>query len=620
MSSNILVVDDESIGRSVIQGLLGADGYDLQFASDGPSALEIASRSPPDLVLLDIMMPGMDGFEVTKRIRATPGLAEIPVLLVTALDDRSSRLAGLEAGADDFITKPFDRAEMRARIRSILRLNRFRRLHVERANYRHLFEHAPCGLIVMDETTKVLQANTVARSLLDQWALPALALRITDLLEASDQERLLRLLADASKSSLKSPGAEFRVKTKLPTWMDVTVCTTGNGGNGDFLIALVDRTAERLLEHEFHQAQKMECVGRLAGGVAHDFNNLLTVINGFSSIAMEKLPAGGPLHEMITQIYEAGERAASLTRQLLAFSHKEMVAPVEIDLNAVVDGLQKMLRRLIGEHIQLEILLAPEPVRITADPGHIEQVLINLAVNSRDAMPNGGNLVIETERISPKAEGEPSLCRLSISDTGCGMSEAVREHIFEPFFTTKEVGKGTGLGLATVDGIVRRTGGKIRVESEVGKGTRIEIDFPCSASVDQAAPMKVESKAILTGTETILLAEDETSVREFATAVLQAAGYVVLPAVDGEDGLRAGLAWSGPLHLLLTDAVMPKMGGRELADRLTKSRPQVRLLYTSGYDDDVSLLHSVREGRESFLQKPYDVTKLLTKVREVLDR
>ena len=184
MNNKILVVDDESIGRSVIQGLLGSDGYDLQFASDGPSALEIASRSPPDLVLLDIMMPGMDGFEVTKHIRSTPSLAEIPVLLVTALDDRSSRLAGLEAGADDFITKPFDRAEMRTRIRSILRLNRFRRLHEERENYQHLFEHAPCGLIVLDETTKVLKANTIARTLLDKWALPGLTPRITNLLGA----------------------------------------------------------------------------------------------------------------------------------------------------------------------------------------------------------------------------------------------------------------------------------------------------------------------------------------------------------------------------------------------------------------------------------------------------
>ncbi len=387
-----------------------------------------------------------------------------------------------------------------------------------------------------------------------------------------------------------------------------------------------DVTDRKLLEEQYRQAQKMEAVGRLAGGVAHDFNNLLTVINGFSQLLLASLPERHEARSAVEEIGKAGERAANLTRQLLAFSRKQMLQPRVLDLNALVADMARMLPRLLGEDVELRTTLAPDLPRIKADPGQVEQVVMNLVVNSRDAMPRGGKLTIETA----DAVLDEGYCRnhpglrpgryvlLAVSDTGSGMDPATLARVFEPFFTTKEQGKGTGLGLATVYGIVQQTNGHVAAYSEVGIGTTFKVYLPAT---DEARPASVAGPAATPGgRETVLLVEDEESVRSLARRLLHALGYHVLEASSGPDALRLAAAHRGGIDLLLTDVVMPRMSGRELADRLAEARPGVKVLYMSGYTDDAVVRHGVLEEGVAFLQKPFPPAALATRVREVLDR
>jgi CheY-like chemotaxis protein len=372
----------------------------------------------------------------------------------------------------------------------------------------------------------------------------------------------------------------------------------------------------------------MESIGALAGGVAHDFNNLLTVITGFSEILLGQLNANDPSRELVSEIRQAGDRAAALTRQLLAFSRKQLLAPKIIDLNLLLRETEKMLRRLIGEDIELETRLAAELGCVRADPGQLEQALLNLVVNARDAMPTGGHLTIATSNVElqspfsrqhPEAPSGPFVM-LVVSDTGCGMAEAVRAQIFEPFFTTKEIGKGTGLGLATVYGIVKQSGGHIEVHSEVGRGTVFQIYLPRVPDAERPRHSLGGPTTLDQGSETILLVEDEASVRVTARHVLSASGYAVLEAADGEAALQICQQHAEAIHLLLTDVVMPKMGGRQLADLLQPLRPDMKVLFLSGYTDDALVRHGVQESHMAFLQKPFTPAALARKVREVLDQ
>jgi GAF domain-containing protein/response regulator RpfG family c-di-GMP phosphodiesterase len=386
------------------------------------------------------------------------------------------------------------------------------------------------------------------------------------------------------------------------------------------------RAERRQLEEQFHQAQKMEAVGRLAGGVAHDFNNLLTVIHLSSRLLERKLRPEDPLWVHLQRIQEAGRRAADLTRQLLAFSRREIVEPQVLDLNQVLDELNKMLRRLIGEDIELTTRLTDELWPVQIDPTQIEQVVLNLAVNARDAIPGGGKLTIETGNVVLDAayaahhlEVEPGeYVILAVSDNGVGMSEEVKAHLFEPFFTTKERGRGTGLGLATVFGIVKQGRGHIEVYSEVGRGTTFKIYLPRVAE-GAPAPSRPPQPAAERGTETLLLVEDEPLVRELTRDILLGQGYQVLTAGDGVESLRLAEAHQGPIHLLLTDVVLPRMGGKALADQLRSSRPEMRVLFTSGYTDNAIVHHGVLAEGIHFLSKPFELEALARKVRDALD-
>ncbi len=396
-------------------------------------------------------------------------------------------------------------------------------------------------------------------------------------------------------------------------------------GRAPLLLTLIrDVSARVSLEAQLRQAQKMEAVGRLAGGVAHDFNNLLTVINGYGELLLNRLPPGDANRDLVWEMARAGDRAASLTRQLLAFGRKTMIEPRVLRLEEVVGDTEKLLRRVIGEDVDLVTHFDQARGKVKIDPGQLTQLLLNLAVNARDAMPTGGRLTVEVRNVDldagsgAAAEAGPHVL-LAVSDTGCGIPADVLPHIWDPFFTTKEPGKGSGLGLAVVHGVVQLAGGQVQVHSEVGAGTTFKVYLPRVEEAPSAGKSHHGTAALPRGTETVLLVEDEDAVRALGRHVLHACGYRVLEARDGEEALRVADRQTGGIHLLVTDVVMPRLGGRALAERLAREQPGLRVLFCSGYTDDAVVRHGVLEAEVAFLQKPFTTAALARKVREVLD-
>jgi PAS domain S-box-containing protein len=406
-----------------------------------------------------------------------------------------------------------------------------------------------------------------------------------------------------------------------------TLVRDAAGRPKSILIINTDITAKKKLETQLQHAQRLEAVGVLASGVAHDFNNLLTVINGYTEMLLAQTRPEAPAHAMLREIAKAGESATTLTQQLLAFGRKQVLSPRVVNLNALVAEAEKMLRRLIGADVELTTALDPALGSVMADPGQIQQVLMNLVVNARDAMANGGTITLTTRnatlnaataRAYVGAAAGPHVV-LTVADTGCGIDEATKARIFEPFFTTKEIGKGTGLGLAMVHGIVTQSGGHIDVETAPGRGARFQIYLPRidAAAADRGGDSATGAQG---GSETVLLVEDEARVRELGHLALQSVGYTVLEAPDGEQALRLVARHPGPIHLLVTDVVMPRMNGRALADHLTRARPNVKVLYISGYADEALSRYGVPTAGAAFLQKPFTPGVLARTVRDLLGR
>lgn len=535
LSGDILVVEDAYPSLKLLTEILSAEGYSVRPADSGELALAAAAARPPELVLLDIRMPGIDGFEVFRRLKADPRTASVPVIFLSASADEADRLEGLRLGAVDFASKPFKREELLARVGT----------HIE------LF-------------------------------------RLRSRLEALVAERTLELEKEFSEHKLAAQAL---------------------------------RESEAQLNH----SQKMEAVGRLAGGVAHDFNNILGAIQGYASLLLRALPEKDGKREDVEEILKAAERASSLTRQLLAFSRRQVLSPKVVDINQIVGAMTKMIHRLIGEDIALEARLGAEACMARVDPGQIEQVILNLAVNARDAIKDNGAITLETEVLS--AQRVAAVCTelrgqavcLRVRDTGDGMGNEVKKHLFEPFFTTKEKGKGTGLGLSTIFGIIKQSGGEVGVESAPGKGSVFSIYLPY---VEAAAPdtREDEVKPVTTdGSETILLVEDEADLLRLGERILRASGYTVLGALGGGEALTLLGGHKGKLDLLITDLVMPGMDGRELARRVTLIRNSCKVLYMSGYTDDTIARHGALEPGLAFIYKPFGADAFSAKVREVLD-
>jgi two-component system cell cycle sensor histidine kinase/response regulator CckA len=569
--ATILAVDDNSTNRESLVSLLSQFEHRVMQAGDGLQGLEIVHSDRPDLIIADVLMPTMNGFEFVAKLRRDPSTSHIPVIFYSAtfLTDELRDLARA-SGVSWVLLKPSEPGETRRIVGQAL---------------------------ISEETIAPPAPSEEAQ------------IKVVQILNNKlfDRNRMLGEL----NSQL-----ELRVEERTSE-----------------ILAMNHRLQEQIVEREkvekqIFQLQKLDAIGRLAGGVAHDFNNLLGVILGESEILLHCSRDEAIVHGL-EMIRDSARRGADLTRQLLAFGRRQVLEPRVLNLNTVVEDLKTLLRRLIGEDIELDFQADPNLRNVKADPSQIEQVIMNLALNARDAMPQGGKLKIITANVSldesyvdRRLVVRPgSYVQLVVSDTGCGMDELTRARTFEPFFTTKEQGKGTGLGLAMVYGIIKQSGGNIWVYSEPGHGTAFKVYLPVVESHVQAKQSVEPTEALPVGSETILLVEDDSSLREVTCQFLQSSGYRVIEASSPQEALRVAEEHQGGIDFLLTDVILPRMNGRELAIQLTAKWPRINVLYVSGYTDGIVRdgAHGVLEEGLAFLQKPYSRRALIRKVREVLD-
>ncbi|HEX6278618.1 MAG TPA: PAS domain S-box protein, partial [Pyrinomonadaceae bacterium] len=505
------------------------------------------------------------------------------------------------------------------------------------AKYRELFENANDVIYTHDLEGNFTSLNRTGEHITGYSEAEVLQLNVADIVVPEYLERarqmIRRKVEEGSPPTIYETVVIAKDGRRIPLEINTRLILedgkpVGIQGIGrDISERLAAQEALRSSEEQLRQAQKLESIGILAGGMAHDFNNMLTAINGYSDLVLRKLSPDDPIRKNVEEIRKAGERSAELTRQLLAFSRRQILQPQALNLNETIEETTSLLRRLIGEDITVTTRLHADLWKVEADPGQLSQVLMNLAINARDAMPKGGSLMIETSNVvldekyaSRHVEVAPGrYVMFAVSDTGLGMDEETKRRVFEPFFTTKSVGRGTGLGLSTVYGIVKQSGGNIWVYSEPDRGTTFKIYLPEAGAENYGDDLEISQHDLHIGSETILLVEDESSVRGLACEILEACGYTVVEAEDGKEALkRFGQIDSG-VDLLITDVVMPNMGGRELSENLLLACPDMKVLFTSGYTDDAILRHGITDENTNFLQKPFTFASLSRKVRLLLD-
>jgi two-component system, cell cycle sensor histidine kinase and response regulator CckA len=633
----ILLASTNGVDRALLQSRLAQTGRTDVYLDDVlpvvASLVQRAAALQDAVCLADeaCVQPGA----LFERMAATG----CPVIVLTDDEDIDRDCRLIASGAWDCVSRSALTAAVL--VRSVLRAAEDRRrnrgvdatraaLASSEVRFRALVHNAAHGILHTTEDWIITGANPALTVMLGYESEDEVVGRnILELFrDPAERERVVTELHQSG--NIGPVELQWRRRNGTPFWARLS----GRAPELDdeklpgFAMMVEDVTEHRLLESQLHQAQKMEAIGRLAGGVAHDFNNLLTAMIGYGQMLRDQIDRDDPRFRYADEICRAAERGSALTGQLLTFTRKPVGELQALDLNAVVNGFERMLRRLIGEDVELQTVLGESLGFVRANPGQIEQVIMNLAINGRDAMAGGGTLIVETANVEldqwsirTHASLRPGpYVMISVTDTGSGIPPEIRAHLFEPFFTTKEAGRGSGLGLATVYGIVRRHGGHIYVYSEVGKGSTFKIYLPRVAAPEQAVASPAEPCPALFGSETILLVEDDPSVRSLATNVLQGYGYRVVVASDGREGLAVASTCQEGIDLVVTDVVMPGMGGHDMVRRLWWTRPRTRVLYLSGYTDQAGLLMGLREPWTSFLQKPFTPEEMAAAVRQALDQ
>jgi PAS domain S-box-containing protein len=637
----IMIAEDDPTSRTALAGVLAKSGYEVVVAAHGHAAWQALRQSgAPELAILDWMLPEMDGLEVVRRVRAQPSARPPYIIILTAKEGKADVVAGLGAGANDYLTKPFDVGELLARVevgrRMVALQDSLRENEALLSRAQHL---AHIGSWALDDTPRVLRCSDEALHIFGYT--PDVVSPTPELFLQSihpDDRDLVQAVLAAARDRQTPLSVEHRVI--LPTGEERVVhqqaeMMRGGGGPSRRWLGTVQDITERkraeaekaLLEGQLQQARKMESVGRLAGGVAHSFNNLLMGIMNYVELCRDGLPAGHPVRSYLNEITADAQTSADITRQLLAFASKQVIVPEVLDLNEVLPGMLNLLRHLVGEGIDLTWTPGETLWAVRMDRGQISQTLLNLCLNARDAIAGVGKLTVETrnetlERADAVAHpgavpGDYVL--LVVSDDGRGMDAETLDHLFEPFFTTKGVGNARGLGLAAVYGIVRQNHGFIDVSSKPGRGATFRLHLPRAAAPADAASPPAALAELPGGTETILVVEDEKSIRVTTCRLLELLGYTVLVAAAPAEALRVADAHPGPIHLLLTDVVMPGMSGLDLAGLLVERRPATKCLYMSGYTAEVIMPHRTQTAGMQFLAKPSPRDELARKVREMLD-
>jgi PAS domain S-box-containing protein len=619
----ILVVDDDDQMLKTIGDILRMRGYQPVASTTGARALQLARETDPLAVaLVDLRLPDMDGIELVSRLRSVSEITQVVILTGNASVDSAVR--AMREHSYDYLVKPVHPQQLLDSIgRAGERWQRQRaelQLRESEDRLRRIFDHTHDALFITDEQDRIVDANRTALEFvgmdlgaLSSWALGDLLIpgpRGHHGMDATGLRQGEWLLNNARGEPLivDVRGAAFAPQR--------------------FVYTVRDMTEQRRLEEELHHSQKMDAIGRLAGGVAHDFNNMLTAISCYSEMLRDEFEPGDQRREDLDEIVKTTRRAAALTSQLLAFSRKQVLQPKVLNANTVVMEIQRMLGRLIGEDIRLMVQPDPNLWSVRADPGQLGQVLMNLAVNARDAMPDGGTLTIETANLELQhaivhrhgTVPPGSYVVIRVSDTGTGIEDHVQEHVFDPFFTTKQTGRGTGLGLSTVYGIITQSGGHIQLQSAPGEGATFTIFLPRELDVEPEAPAPAEPERHSASTRaTILVVEDDPTVRKLVTGILQRNGHTVLTATDGASALAIVGTSPEPIQLAIMDVVMPGMNGREVSERLAQLSPDLKVLFMSGYTDDDVIHRGVRDLTRRFIQKPFTAAELIQKVDEVLN-